>query len=232
MSFRETHSDVALANRALSLLSQSAISSVDPPQPTGTPSREANRWYKPTVARLLELHHWNLATERVTLTETTNDRTAEWLYKYALPPRVAFPVSLSVLSGATGISYYRGLQGLLAQIGGSPAYLMVGRSLYSRYAGDLDFVSYDITEASFDSTFAGVVVQCLAAAMCMGVTKNRLLTKELREQADSAVNMAIAQNLNANRLSYGEEVSARDLARGEMGLNGYGSWDWWPGLPA
>jgi hypothetical protein len=228
MSFREDMSAVALCNRALSRLSQGPINDLDPPAPLGIASRECARWYKPVVARLLETHHWGLATSRTVLTESTNDRS-DWLYKYTLPGKVAFPVALAMSGTPGAMTYYQGLAGLLATIGSRPMFLMTGRTLYSRVAGDLDFVSYDITEADFNSTFANIVELTLAAAMCFAITKNRAREKELREQAASAMNIAIAQNLNVGRPTYGDEPSARDYARGSF----FGSnWDWWPGPAA
>lgn len=219
MTFRETISAVGLCNRALSRLSQGPINDLVPPSPAGIASRECARWYKPVVARLLEMHHWGLATSRTALTEQTNDRF-DWLYKYALPPQVAFPVGLAFGGSAGNMTYYQGLAGLLARIGSTPAFLMTGRTLYSRYPGDLDFVSYDITEADFNSTFANIVDLALAAAMCFAITKNRAREKELREQATSAINLAITQNLNVGRPTYGDEPSARDYARGSFGAPG------------
>jgi hypothetical protein len=229
MSFREDMSAVALCNRALSRLAQGPISSLDPPSPSGLASRECARWYRPVVARLIEMHHWGLATSRIPLTATTNDRS-DWLYKFALPNQVAFPVSLA-MSGTTGaMTYYQGLAGLLATIGSTPMFLMSGRNLYSRISGDLDFVSYDITEADFNSTFANIVDLMLAAAMAPAIIKNSLRKEQdLRQQATAAINLAIAQNLNTGHPTYGDGPSARDYARGTFfGMN----WDWWPGPPA
>jgi hypothetical protein len=234
MSFRENLSGVALANRALSRLAQTPINSIDPATPSGVGARAVDCWYKPTVARLLEVHHWNLARKRLPLTETTNDRV-DWLYKYAVPPEVAFPVSLSTLNGTGGLQYYAGLGGLLGSLGGRPAFLLAGRFLYSRYAGDLDFVSYDITEADFNSTFANIVDLTLAANMAYAITKNRARETELRTQASSAINIAIAANLNAGNPRYGDEISERDRVRGDFGQSQYNygnNWDWWPGPAA
>lgn len=227
MSFRENLSGVAIANRALSRLAAVPIDSFEAAGPS---AREAARWYKSTVARLLELHHWNLARKRMPLTETTNDRGNEWLIAYALTDEVAFPVALSTLAGAGNLQYYAGLGGLLASLGGQPMFMLAGRKLYSRLAGDLDFVSYDITENDFNATFANVVELTLAANMAYGITKNRARETELRQQATSAINIAIASNLNAGHPRYGDGVSERDRVRGDFGQGQFGPlWDWWPG---
>lgn len=227
MTFRPDPSGIAICNRALSRLKQGPISDLDPPTPVGVPSRECARWYKPVVARLLESHHWNLATRRVALTEATNDRTSDWRYRYALPVDVAFPVSLALPAGTTSnLQYYQGLAGLLATASGRPVFLKSGAFLYTTWAGDLDYVSYDISEADFNATFENIVELMLAAAMAYAITGSRTREESLRQQATSAMNLAIAQNLNAGNPRYGEFTSERDLARGAS----YSTpWDWWPG---
>lgn len=227
MSFKPTPSAVDICNRALSRIGQEPISSLVPPQPQGKASRACATWYKPVVSRLLEMHHWQLARERVTLTETTNDRTSEWLFKYVLPVDVAFPVSLAPLGGSSSLQYYRGLQGLLATLYGKPVFLLVGRNLYTRYEGVLDYVSYDITESDFNASFENIVDLSLAAAICFDLTKSRAREEELRAQATSAMNFAITQDLNAGHPRYGDEPSERDIVRGDGFLR---PWDWWPGV--
>lgn len=230
MTFRPSPSDVKLCNQALSRLSQGPITNLTPPSPSGVPARECERWYKPTVSRLLELHHWGLARKRGTMTAITNDRGAEWTTAYQIPADCAFPVGLSTLSGASGMNYYQGLAGLLGMWRGSPAFLRVGSILYARMAGDLDYVSYDITEAQFNSTFANIVELTLAAAMCFAITKNAKRETDLRTQATNAINIAIAQDMNQGNNRYGDQPSERDIARGtELGPPFGWNWDYMPG---
>jgi len=232
MTFRPSLSDVKLCNQALSRLSQGPITSLDPPSPPGTVSRECERWYKSTVSRLLELHHWGLARKRGALTAVINDRGAEWTGAYQLPIDCAFPVNLSTLSGAGGMTYYQSLAGLLGMWNGMPMFHRVGQVLYTRVAGDLDYVSYDITEAQFNSTFSNIVELTLAAAMCFAITKNAKRETTLREQATNAINIAIAQDMNQGNNRYGDRPSERDIARGtELGPPfGFGwNWDYAPG---
>lgn len=226
MSFRPDNGALAICNRALARVGQGPISSIDPPIPPNTFSRACARSYKQVVANLLEAHHWNLATTRLELTELTNDRTGEWVYKYQLPPEVAFPVTFAPLTGVGAVQYYRGLAGLLATMGGRPVFLKAGSTLYSRVAGALDFVSYDITEADFTATFAGLVELLLAASIAFEITKSRLREDDLRKQATSAMNIAYTNNLNAGGPRYGDGPSEREWVRGvDAGL----PWDWWPG---
>lgn len=232
MTFKPDPSDVKLCNRALSRLGQAPITALTPsPQPNAKPAQLCARWYKPTVGRLLEMHHWGLARKRGTMTEVDNDRSAEWTLAYALPNDCAFPVTLSTMSGA-GVTYYQGLSGLLAYYQGAPAFTRAGDVLYSRFAGDLDYVSYEITEARFNATFENIVELTLAAAMAFDLTKSAKRELDLRQQATSAINIAITQNLNEGHPKYGDRPSERDFARGtDWALpTGYGwNWDWAPG---
>lgn len=231
MTFRPDPSDVKLCNRALSLLSQTPITSLDPPAPAGVASRECALHYKPTVARLLELHHWGLARKRGTLTAVTNDRTGEWTGAYQLPADCAFPVIFSTYagSGGTSMTYYRALGGLVGAWRGRPLFHRVGSILYTNVSAELDYVSYDISEAEFNSTFENIVVLTLAATMAFAITKRQQREETLRQQATSAINIAIAQDLNQGQQRYGDTPSERDFARGaDMPV----PWDWWPGIPA
>jgi hypothetical protein len=231
MTFRQSTSAVGLCNRALSMLAQTAISSIDPPSPPGAASREAALWYKPTVARLLETHHWGLALRSAELAAVANDRS-DWLYALAAPDDMAFPAGFTQYGGAAGVSYYKGLGGLLASRLGRPMFMLKGRTLYSNWSSTLDYVSFDITEADFTETFANIVVLSLAAVLAMPITKNAKRERELRDQATTAMNIAITQSLNEGNHRYGDEMSDRDFARG-TGLPtpwaGSASWDWWPG---
>ncbi len=230
MSFRETLSDIRLCNRALSRLAQAPITSVDPPSPVGNSSRECALWYKPTVARLLEMHHWSLATKRIeSLAVVANDRS-DWLYAFAAPDNMAFPVGFTMYGSGVGVSYYRGLGGLIANRLGRQMFMLSDRTLYSNLTGPLDYVSFDITEAQFTESFANIVELSLAAVMAMPITKNKKIETDLRSQATQAMNLAITQNLNAGNHRYGDEPSERDFARGTAitGRDGL-SWDWWPG---
>jgi hypothetical protein len=227
MSFKPNSGGVDLCNRALSRLSQEPINSLEPPTPQGKVSRACERWYRPTVARLLEMHHWGLARRRVaSLTALANDRTSEWLFKFQLPVDVAFPVNLAPMSSIVNVQYYQALGGMLASLHGQPIFLKVGRAIYSRYTGGLDYVSYDITEAEFNATFENIVELTLAAAMAYDLTKSRPRETDLREQATSAINIAIAQDLNTGHPRYGDSPTERDIVRGA----GWAlPWDWWPG---
>lgn len=220
MSFKENYSSTSLCNAALAMVSESkTISSLEDP---GRNAEACRRWYKPTVAKLLETHHWGLATKHAPLVEVTNGRTAEWNMAFAKPDDLAFPVLIGMASGASNLTYYQGLQGLIASWNNRPVFQMHNGVIYSNIGGDLEYVSYDITEDDFNATFADIVVVSLASRLALEIPKDYDLHKALAEDATAQINMAITQNLNLGRPTYGNNVPERDIARGSS-LTG---WDY------
>lgn len=221
MTFRHYSSSTAIANRALGMVSESkTISSFDDP---GINAQAVKRWYVPIVSRLLEMHHWGLATKRESLVAlATNNRSNEWLYAYAPPDDMAFPVGITLGSGASNVSYYRGLSGIIALSYGRPIFQYHNKVIYSNLEGDLEYVSYDITEADFNSTFENIVVLMLASRLALEIPKDFDLSQELAEAAQTEINVAMTQNLNTGNRQYGQTVSEAELARGStLGHN----WD-------
>lgn len=226
MTFRQSTSGVEIVNNALGLISESkTISSFDDPGHNATVAR---RWYKRVVARLLEMHHWGLATKRDSLVAVDNTRSAEWLYAYAAPDDMAFPVGVAFASGASTVSYYRGLAGLIAMVYGKPIFQLHNGTLFSNMTGDLEYVSYDITEADFNHTFEDIVTLMLASRFALEIAKDRDMSDDLAKQANNAINVAMTQNLNSGNRQYGNTVSEAELARGSLWGS---SWDYFPLSP-
>ena len=226
MSFREIPSGVSLCNMALGMVSESkTITSLDDP---GLNAQACKRWYKPVVARLLEMHHWNLATKHKDLIAVTNPRSNEWLYAYAAPDDMAFPVGIALENGTSSVSYYRGLAGLIAMSYCRPIFQYQGGVLFSNLQGALEFVSFDITEADFTASLADIVVVMLASRLALELPKDYDLSKALADEATAKINLAIAANLNSGNKQYGMNVSEAELVRGaSVG----GSWDYFPLAP-
>jgi hypothetical protein len=226
MSFKQIPSAVSLGNMALAMVSESkTITSVDD---SGKNAQAIRTWYKPIVSRLLEMHHWGLATKRATPVAVSNLRSTEWLYAYAPPDDMAFPVTMTLESGVSTVSYYRGLSGLIAMTYGRPIFLFNNGTIYSNFAGDLEYVSYDITEADFNATFADIVTTMLASKLALELPKDYELSQAFADEATAKINMAITANLNSGNRQYGQVTSEAELARGSMvGHN----WDYFPLSP-
>jgi hypothetical protein len=226
MTFKTIPSAVSIANRALGMVSEGkTITSLDE---NGLNAEAVRRWYVPIVAHLLETHHWGLATKRASLVQVDNGRSSEWLYAYAVPDDMAFPVGISLENGSSTVSYYRGLSGLIAMLYGRPIFQFHNNVLYSNLQGELEYVSFDITEANFTATFANIIVLMLASRLALELPKDFDLSKELDDNATYQINLAITQNLNYGNRQYGQTVSETELVRGSL----YGpSWDYFPRAP-
>jgi hypothetical protein len=226
MTFKQSSDMVSLANRALGLVSESKT--ISTPDDVGAIPTAIRRWYKPIVAQLLEMHHWGLATKRSSLVAVTNTRANEWLYAYATPDDMAFPVGIALGNGTASISYYRGLAGLIGMIYNKPIFQFHQNIIYSNIEGDLEYVSFDITEADFTASFENIVVLMLGSRLALELPKDYDLSQALAQEATNAINIAITQNLNYGNRKYGMEISEGEMARGS--LLGPG-WDYIPRAP-
>ena len=224
MTFKIITSDVSICNMALGMVAESkTISSLDDP---GGNAQACKRWYRPIVARLLELHHWGLATKHTALVQQAiNTRSNEWLYAYAVPDDMAFPVGMALSNGSSSVSYYRGLAGLIGLTYGKPIFQFHNGVLYSNVTGDLEYVSFDVTEADFSATFSNIVILMLASRLALELPKDFDLFEELEDKALAQINIAMTQNLNVGGQKYGMTVSEGELARGAFWGD---NWDYIP----
>lgn len=219
MSFQQVRSEIDICNKALARIFQQPLSGSlsDPANQNKLAARECNRFYKAVVRSLLEKHHWGIATKRVALTAIANTRAAEWAEAYARPSDMAFPVSISPYVGASQVSYYAGLGFLLGTLSGMPVFRYENSTIFARIAGaELDYVSFDITEADFTQTFEDLVVEFLAAKLANPVAKDPALAADIENVAVSKMNQAIAHNLNAMGQRYDHYITEGEMARGGM----------------
>lgn len=221
MSFKPDISAVAIANEALAMLP------ADPIQDMGEPSleaRECRRFYKTTVARLLERHHWGLATKRAPLAATVNARGDEWAFAYAKPTDLAYPVSMSQSGGGVFTGWFMQDMSYLLP-GGVTLFRQVGKTIYSRVAAAvLEYTSFEINEGDFTTLFKDVLVLELASRICRPITKDDRLTQELASRAEYERRQAIANDLNRNPMTYGNKPTESEIVRGAglgRGVGGY-----------
>lgn len=217
MSFQEVRTELSVCNKALAKVLQQPLSGslLDPANQNKTSGRNCAMFYKATVQGLLEMHHWGMATKLTQLVSLdVNVRSSEWTYAYQRPSDMAFPVTLKPFS-SSNVAYYEGVGALLASIYGRPLFHYEGSTIFSSTAGaELEYVSYDITEADFTQTFENLVVLFLAAQLAEPVAKDRDLAKDLKNEGTVALNTAIAQSLNLTQPRYGDFISEAEMARG------------------
>lgn len=223
MSFQEERSDISICNKALSRIKQQPLSGslTDPANLNKHAARECNLWYKTVVRQVLTSHHWGLATVRTLLAqEATNDRPGEWMYAYVPPSDMAFPVSVGPdLSATSTISYYAGLNYILATLNGRPVFRFEKGVLFSNEPNAaLDYVSFNITEQDFNEAVEGLVVLFLAAQLARSVAKDDKLAESLHNEGLNKMNIEIAQNLNLMGQTYGS-VYITDAERARDGYD-------------
>lgn len=225
MSFLENRSDIDICNKALSRIGQASLSGTlsDPANNAKLAGRECQLHYKSTVRWILEQHHWNLATARQALVEAaTNARSLEWGFAYLKPSEMAFPVGIYTPGDATSgsISYYRGLKGLMAMLYGKPLFTYSNGIVYSMLGpAELEFTSLDISEQNFNQQLEDIIVLFLASKLAYSLPKDHRMGNEIKQEALSELNRAIAANLNEQQPTYGNHMSEAEIAR-----NGLDPW--------
>jgi len=89
---------IDLCNRALAAVAKGQIASIDE---ASLEARECKRFAQPL---LNEIADWSdlipLGRKRVALAELANDRSAEWLYRYAAPSDMAQPIAIRSVEAA------------------------------------------------------------------------------------------------------------------------------------
>lgn len=215
MSFQEPRDAISICNKALGRIAQAQISgSLD--NPITKPMRDCALYYKTVVRTLLEQHHFGIATKRQALVAVTNNRSSEWLGAYAPPSDMAFPVLFAPYSGMVSqVSYYRGIGALFGMLSGRRIFEYASGVIYTNLTDvELEYVSYNITEADFNQTFENLVVVFLASELARSLAKDPKLAQDLYDEGMAKLNWAIAQNLNIGRPTYGNGLTETELARG------------------
>lgn len=100
-------SEVDISNLALSFLGEDAnVSCINPPDGSVQASLCA-RFYPIARDSLLELHAWNFATRRATLTALADAAPNQWQYAYALPSDCLKPLAVFDSSAASDLNAYQ-----------------------------------------------------------------------------------------------------------------------------
>lgn len=222
MSFKPEISDALIFNEALAMLPADPVQSADE---RSLEARECRRVYKSIVARLLERHHWNLASKRASLAAVPNDRDDEWGFAYAKPTDMAYPIQIIPAYGA-GVGGWVMRDYVYYAPNGRRMFMQQGKIIYSMLeAARLDYTSFNITEGDFTATLRDSVVEHLAARICVPITKDMQRASALAGQAEFNLMRAIASDLNRNQPTYGDKPTESEIARGagvDLGLIGAG----------
>ena len=210
MSFKTNYSDVIICNRALSLLPEEEISTMDAP---GLAARKCRQHYSSVVRRVLTMHDWGMATKTESLAVSGTNPRNEWLFAYEEPNDLAFAIDVvPPETGAATTNYFR-------------AQVALGSSLTKRFSrtdgmiytniedARLVYTTLDITEDQFTEEFVEVLEKYLAAKLAMPITKRADLAKDLGDEGDKLANRAIAQYRAQQNQTWGDEISETELVR-------------------
>ena len=204
MSFKAAYSDVIICNRALDRVPEQNITTLTFASPA---ARACNRWYKPTVRKLLEMHDWGLAQKRETLAESATNAHPGYLYCYEEPDDIAFLVAVEHPLDARG-------QGFSSVVRNVQRFERMGNKIYSNVANAVAvYTSLDVTEDQFNEVFVTAIEKHLAPKLAFILTKKKDLEKELESEANAFTNMALANYRNQQGHRYGNEFSETDAVR-------------------
>lgn len=151
-------SDVDICNMALRELGDYVITAMTDSSKTG---RLCRLFYEPTVQERLRDHPWRFARRRRILSADPTAPDFEWTYRHLLP--------------ATCLRVFK--------VGeeGEVEYTIEGRYLLTDSDAPKVYYVDRVDESEFDPLFVTIVVNRLAARMCMALTDNASL-KELLEK--------------------------------------------------
>lgn len=92
---------VTICNMALAHIGdQARVTSISPVDGS-TQSTLCSRYYDQAVNTVLEMHAWNFATKRVTLTQDEDHTAAEWEYAYEVPADMLRALAVQQEGGTT-----------------------------------------------------------------------------------------------------------------------------------
>lgn len=203
MSFKVAYSDVIICNRALDRVPEQNITTLTFQSPA---ARACNRWYKPTVRKLLEMHDWSLAVKREPLAESATNSNPGYTYCYEEPDDIAFLV---------GIEYPVDARAQMAGVNMQRQHVhREGNKIYTNVPGAVAvYTSLDLTEDQFNEQFVTAVEMVLAARVAFVLTKKKDLEKSLDQEATTFINTALANYRNQQNYTYGHEYSETDATR-------------------
>ncbi len=206
---------VSISNEALAELPANTIQAFDE---NSLEASHCRQWYQTVLDQLLTVAQWKWATTRVALALVTNDREAEWPYCYQAPTGLKTMIRIWPYS-ASG-SVYGPLVGQQLMVGAFfsgrldtyPYEIVQDRIYTSAEQAMCDYVKGDGLEALMTLPFRQAFVLALASRICLPITKSRERRLELRQEAELALQRAIAHNENQQPEYYGVAVPELDTA--------------------
>lgn len=191
-----------IANRALALIGQPSISSIH--EGTGA-ARSIAVHFEAIRDALLRSHPWDFATVRVELSRDSEQPAFGWQYQFPLPDDFLRLNTFNEVDSDLCRSSF--------DIEGSVL-------LTNSTAALVSYVQRIKDPSRFDSLFADVFAHQLAAAVCIDITGNESLSRELSKDAQRKLKGARFVDSNTGgRRSY-NPISAGGFGRQSRPMNG------------
>jgi hypothetical protein len=205
-------SQVTISNLALADVREPSIQSMDE---DSFQARECRRQYDQCLAELLEAHEWGFAVARAALAVVANDRSGEWAYAYALPVGIGTPRRL--LPNFTAAGYYSVPPYWNGIAGAVNPYIIDSGVIYSWIPdATIEYGRADVTPDEMPALFRRALGKSMAANLAKTLTDDDKLKERLQQEADLAVQRAIADD--RNRQPARESVDDVAAVRGGWGL--------------
>lgn len=174
---------VQICNRGLSAyLGASRINSFEEDTPE---ARQCALHYEDTRDGLLARHWWNFATARVALAELTNDRSGEWLYKYARPEGIA---AIRWVNEPEAARILKAMN-----LPADTERETTGDAIYSDVPGAVcEYTMLIDDDAAFPIEFRDALSASLAATIALPITHDLRLARAAQQTAQEMLDLAIA----------------------------------------
>jgi hypothetical protein len=168
-------------------------------------ARECARFYPHCLRLLLERHDWSFTNRRATLAElAVNDRVSEWPHAFALPADCATPLRLVAPCAA-----------------GTVDFVVENRTLYTRLPDAvLEYAAGDVAESEMSALFVDALAYALAARLAVPIRDSREIKGQLLQQAEIALQRAVAEDRNRQPEHDGPNDEAVTRARLGAALTG------------
>lgn len=185
---------ITLCNQALAEVAADQIASLSE---NSIESRECNRFAQPLLDEMGDWNEWAFRETRVALAGVTNDRGAEWLYKYALPADFGAPIAIrEVEDDAAYLPAYGPFSGVPQDRMPIAWHIEDGHIWANVENAILVYQRNTFAAADLTPLLQRAFVLELAARLAWPVKKDKDLRKMLRQEAELAKARAIADERN------------------------------------
>ena len=204
-----------ICNMALAEIAAGPITSV---ADNSIEAREVSRFAAPLLSEFAQWSDWSWAVTRTVLTETTNDRSAEWTHAYVMPGNCARALAIRAEQDTACHLPHAGPFPFPVQDAIPLAFLVEGGLIYCNvWSATLVFVATMTDITVLPPLARRAFALELAARVAVPIRKDTALARELGAAADLARARAIADDYNQRVRRPATYVSDAAFARSGIG---------------